>query len=317
MKNVVVFCVCVFLFLSCKSKDENAIKIGVMNGPTAMSFIKIIEDEPQFENKKIELIIKDEPQQIQALMMQNELDFAVLPTIMAANLYNKGVKYRMLACPVWGSLYILTNQKQILNIDDLNGQKIGVFGQGATADVLLQREITQKRLNGVIPDYTYTTNAALGLALSSGTVKIAVISEPLVSKLLLENKNIHIVSRLNCQEFLGKEDVDIFAQTAFLVRESLISEDEDIINFINDAYVQSCNMMNEDPALAAQLLVKHEFFKDTISARNSICLANIRYVSAFAVEREIERYLNVFYEFNPQSIGGRLPDKKFIYIKEF
>mgnify|MGYP001022538194 CR=1 FL=1 len=176
-------------FGSCSNTDSNAVAIGVLQGPSAMSFIKIIDENPMIDGKKINLIIKDEPQQIQAMMMQNKLDFAVLPTIMAANLYNKGVKYQMMACPVWGSLYIVSSNDKIKAIDDLVGKKIHIFGQGATVDILLQREIELNHLKNIQLDYTYTTNPDLAAALQQNIIRTAVISEPLVSVLIRKNSD--------------------------------------------------------------------------------------------------------------------------------
>lgn len=269
------------------------------------------------QNKNIELIIKNEPQQIQALMMREKLDFAVLPTIMAANMYNKGVKYRMMACPVWGSLYILSNNPKIKRIEHLDKQKLYIFGQGATADIIMQREIGLNRLEDLKLDYTYSTNASLAMAIQNNMIDNAVISEPLVSVILNKNPKTHIVSKLNCQEFLGNSDVDIFTQTAFLVKSSLINDEEELIDAINQQYIGSCNFLNDETRVAAKLLVKHGFFDDETTATASIKLSNIKYVSAFAIEHETERYLKIFYEFNPESTGGKLPDKNFIYCKEF
>jgi len=72
-------------------------------------------------------------------MMQHKLDFAILPTVMAANLYNKGVDFKIIAVPIWGTLYVLANHPGIKSFSDLNNQTISVFGQGATPDILLQR----------------------------------------------------------------------------------------------------------------------------------------------------------------------------------
>ena len=304
-------------FGSCDNPDSNTVAIGVLQGPSAMSFIKMIDENPMIDGKKINLIIKDEPQQIQAMMMQNKLDFAVLPTIMAANLYNKGVKYQMVACPVWGSLYIVSSDDVIKTIDDLNDKKIHIFGQGATVDILLQREIELNHLKNIQLDYTYTTNPDLAAALQQYIIRTAVVSEPLVSVLIRKNSKIHIVSKLNCEEFLGNSDKDIFAQTAFLVRKSLTQSDAQLVDDINDLYIQSCNYLSDEPANAAGLLVKHGFFNDTVAATSAIKLSNIRYVSAFAIEQEVNRYLNIFYEFNPESIGGKLPEKDFFYCKDF
>jgi NitT/TauT family transport system substrate-binding protein len=317
MRKIIFFILITVAFISCKTERNEIIRIGVLNGPSAMSFIKIIDENPTIENKRIELIIKDEPQQIQALMIQNKLDFAVLPTIMAANMYNKGVNYRMMACPVWGSLYILSNNPQITKIEDLKGTKLAIFGQGATTDVLMQREIGLNRLENLKLDYTYNTNATLGMALQNNIIENAVISEPLVSIILNKNPKTHIVSKLNCQEFFGNSDIDIFTQTAFLVQSSLIKNDGELVDVVNQLYISSCNFINDEPVNAAKLLVKHGFFENAATAMASIRLSNIKYISAFAIEHEVERYLKIFYEFNPASVGGKIPDKNFIYCKEF
>ncbi|HEY6913730.1 MAG TPA: hypothetical protein VI413_03555, partial [Paludibacter sp.] len=79
------------------------------------------------------------------------------------------------------------------------------------------------------------------------------------------------------------------------------------------AYTESCNFVNKQPEEAANLLVKHKMSSDLVIAKQSIPLCNINYVSSFAIAQEIESYLRIFYKFNPKSIGGRMPDKDFIY----
>lgn len=101
----------IFCCFSCKEQKSDTIRIGVLNGPTAISFIQLIDKPLMIDGKRTEIIFKSDPQQIQALMMRNELDFAVLPTVMAANLYNKGVDFKIVAIPVWGNfIFLLSNQ---------------------------------------------------------------------------------------------------------------------------------------------------------------------------------------------------------------
>ena len=114
----------IFCCFSCKEQKSDTIRIGVLNGPTAISFIQLIDKPLMIDGKRTEIIFKSDPQQIQALMMRNELDFAVLPTVMAANLYNKGVDFKIVAIPVWGTLYLLSNQPGIKSFADLEGKTI-------------------------------------------------------------------------------------------------------------------------------------------------------------------------------------------------
>jgi len=303
----------IFCCFSCKEQKSDTIRIGVLNGPTAISFIQLIDKPLMIDGKRTEIIFKSDPQQIQALMMRNELDFAVLPTVMAANLYNKDVDFKIVAIPVWGTLYLLSNQPGIKSFADLEGQTISVFGQGATPDILLQRYIEYNQLNAVKIDYSYSGNSDLAHALLHKKVKIAVLSEPLVSSLLARDSTIKMISKLDCEYFFHNSNVDIFAQTSFLVNSKFIEDYDAEIHKLTEAYAQSCNFVNEEPEKAIDLLLKHKLIMDRTEARIALPLCNIHYVGAFAVERELMEYLNIFYEYSPKSIGGKLPPRNIIY----
>lgn len=310
-KKIIVTLLVASLF-SCSNNSSKTIRIGILDGPSAVSFIQLIDKPLVIEGKKIEIIIKSEPMQLQALMMQDKLDFAILPTVMAANLYNKGVKYRMVACPIWGTLYLLKNEKTH-SIYDIKGKTVSVFGQGGTSDILLQRIIQQKEIVNAKIDYSYSTNHEIAQALLFKKIKLAVVSEPIVSMLLARDSSIHIVAKLDCEEYIDNSDKDIFVQTSFLVSERFTIENSSLVEKVCKAYSNSCNFTNEQPEEAAKLLVKHNFLPNIDIAKRSIPLCNIRYVGAFAIQQEVNRYLNIFYKCNPKSIGGKLPDSEFIY----
>ncbi len=311
LRNI-AFTVIIVLLASCANKSSNTIRIGILNGPSAVSFIQMIDQQPVIEGKKIEIIMKNEPFQIQALMMQHKIDFAILPTVMAANLYNKGLDFRMVACPIWGTLYLLTNTNQC-KIEGLDGKTISVFGQSATPDILLRHALKQNNVNNVKIDYSFTSNSEIGHGLLNKKVTFGVVSEPMVSVLLAKDKSIKILQKLDCEEYLYNTDKDIFVQTSFLVSDRFSEDNNNEVTQVCEAYSHSCNFTYEQPDKTANLMVKHKISPDVSVAKLSLPLCNIRYVGAFAIEHEIAQYLNIFYQFNPQSIGGKLPDKNFIY----
>lgn len=318
MKNIQLLKIVMLLFpvlacFSCAKKPLEVIRIGVLQGPTVISFVHLMANPPQIEGKRIEFFVKSDPQQIQALMLKKELEFAVLPTVMAANLYNKGVDYSMVACPVWGTLYLVSNKANVKNIGDLAGNKISVFGQGATPDILLQQFIETNNIDGVTIDYTFSNNTDLSMALLNNRIQVAVVSEPMLSLLLHKNANMHVVSNLNLHEYLNNSDKDIFVQTAFVVRNEFALDYPTTMHEICEAYSTSCNYVTEYPQRTAQLLVNKQIIADINIALASLPLCNIRYVASFAIEQEVKKYLEIFYEFNPATVGGKLPDRNFIY----
>lgn len=308
------YIIAVFLAIlcSCSNKKADTIRIGVLNGPSAVSFIQLIDKNITIDGKKLEIIVKNEPQQIQAMMMQGQLDFAILPTLMAANLYNKGVPYQMVACPIWGTLYILSNDN-ITQLGELKNHSISVLGQGATPDVLLMRMLHKKGVLNVKLDYNYSTHADVAQALLMHKTKIAVISEPMVSNLLSKDSTIHIIAKLTCEDNINENDSDIFVQTAFLVSERFTSDNRTIVPKVCEAYAVACQFISQKPKEAAKLMVQHKFSTNISVALHSIPLCNIHYISAYSIRKQINRYLNIFYQFDPKSIGGKVPNNAFVY----
>jgi len=305
----------IFGLFSCDQKSPETIKIGILKGPSEISFMQMIDNEPEYKGKKVEFIIKNEPQQIQALMIQKKIDFAVLPTVMAANLYNKGVNYKMLACPIWGTMYILSKNPAIKSINNLENRSISVFGQGITPDILLQNLLKNNKIKNVRIDYTFTSNTDLAQALLQNRVENAILSEPLVSVLLNKKQKLKNISQLTCENYVNKIETDIFAQTALIVNGSFSDKYPDIVDFVCTEYMNSCNFINEQPLEAANLALKLNILPDLKTAMISLPLCNIRYVGAFTIEHELEHYLNIFLNYDPKSIGGKIPSKNFIYKK--
>ncbi len=311
--NIILLLFLLLALGACHKKETNTIRIGVLQGPSAISFAKMMENPLVIGGKKVEIIIKNDPQQIQSLMLKNELEFAILPTVMAANLYNKNVPYQMMACPVWGTLYLLSRDKNIQSFQQIAGREVAVFGQGATPDILLRNKIENEGIENVAFDFNYNSNNDLAIALLNSKVDLAVVSEPMVSLILNKDKEISIVTPIDCEEYLLNMFKDIFVQTAFLVNTDFANTHPLIVTELNEQYIKSCNFINEQPLLAAELVVKLGLLPDKDIALKSLPLCNIRYVAAFAIERELSLYLNIFQKHNPETIGRKLPDKGFVF----
>ena len=127
-----------FLLNSCDSnhrKNDNAetgITIAVLNGPSALSIIKMMNDHKlNYKNLPIDFIIRNEPSQIKSLMFRKEADFAFLPSTMAAVLYNNGIDYQVVSVPLWGSMYLVGTDDAVHTLSDLKGKTVCQMGSFA------------------------------------------------------------------------------------------------------------------------------------------------------------------------------------------
>lgn len=297
---------------SCTTRDPDVIVIAMPEGPAAVSFIKMIEDQPLINGKTVNFIIKQEPSLLQSMMIQNQADFVVLPTNMAANLYNKKVDYRVIAIPVWGTLYLLTNTESA-ELNDLINDEIHVFGRGTTADILLQEFLKSHNLRSAGINYSFTSNQELALALVNGKIRHAVVSEPLASQLLPANNNLRILSAITVEDKNNPDQNDIFVQTSLVVNMKFADKNPETIRQMAIAYNESCVFATQYPDSAASLLFRHGFFAENKLDAAAILRCNIQYRKASEVANHINQYLRIFYDFDPDVLGGKIPDNEFVY----
>ena len=307
------------LLIGCRNstpaeKNTYIYTLATLKGPSSMGMIRLIDSLSNGEKHTIQVKILNEPMQVRKMMIDGSADFAILPTTMAAIVYNKGLKYRLISIPVWGTLYLFGSDTTITRWDDLRGKKVNVMARGMTPDVLF-RYLLQK--NGINPDkditldYSFPSHIDLANAVAAGQADLAVISEPLASLAIQNNKAVKRIFSLN-EEWSRFEGIPL-AETAFMAKESVIKNNRQIVEKLISCYQASTIWVNENPDSAAMLIVKYNILPNDKVALNAIPLSNLKFVRAETVQPQIEAYLNVFYNMNPDIIGGKLPDEDFFY----
>jgi NitT/TauT family transport system substrate-binding protein len=309
-----------FLLLYCKNNkqgsDNNTVDIATLRGPSAISMIKMINETEKIEGKPIKFQIKNEPMQIRPLLFQEKVEFAVVPTNMAAILYNKNVPYQVAAIPVWGTLYLFGQDSSISTWADLKGKEIHLMAKGMTPDVMF-RYLLEK--NGLDPqkdvdlNYSFPTHIELANAVASGKAKLGVISEPLVSMVIDKNNEVSPIFSLN-KEWKKLTGLEI-PQTSLLVHKDFSKDNPEFIENFLELYKKSVQWTNENPAEASKIIVKKKILNNKNVAEQSIPRCNMRLKKAGESRKLISEYLGIFYNMNPDIIGGKVPDENFYYKK--
>ena len=303
-------------FSSCgENKNEKTEKhyvVASLRGPSSVAMIKLIDSLENQEDANIKVEIFNEPLQVRKIMLDGTADFAILPTTMAALLYNKGLDYRMTAVPLRGTLYLCGNDTTIQTWDDLRGKKVYLMAKGMTPDVMFQHLLIE---NGLQPyddvdlDYRFPTHIDLANATLAGRAELSVISEPYLSQALLENDNLHILMDLS-EEWNKTLGIPL-CETAVLCKSSLAESHDKTIEQFNEAYQRSAIWVNAHPDSAALLSVKHGIIADSLAVVNSIPRSHIEFTEMKDAQTEVEAYLKVFYDMQPEIIGEKMPDERF------
>jgi NitT/TauT family transport system substrate-binding protein len=308
-----IFLFCMVLLVACQGKTDSSLVVGVLRGPSAISVSQWLYQEPVVKGQKIRVEIFDEISDLQAKMIQGKVDFAVLPTTVAAILYNKGVDYRMIACPVQGSVSVVSSDS-VISFKDLKNRTVSVAGQGTTPDVLFTLLASKYgfRNKELQIDYKIGSHPDLAQAVIMGKVKTALLPEPFAT--MVGMKNLSVKHTISLSDELAKSDSTLlFAMTAFVVKESLIEKNHAMVDSVSNRYQLAVQWLRLNVSEAADVAVKQKILPNRDIALKSIPQCNVCYLKMSDNAPRVSRYLQIFFRFDPKTVGGKLPDKKFYY----
>ena len=295
MKHLLFF-ILILLLTGCQSSSDKEIRAVVLRGPSVMAFAQWLEQPPVIEGKRVAVTVAESPDIAQAALIKGEADIAVLPTISAANLYNKGVRLEMTGCPIWGTLYLVGRAGS-------NDSTVHIFGRGTTPDILtrhyLSNEGQQPPLN-----YVFQTAGEITQGLMAKKINRAVVSEPFLTIALRKDTTLQIIADLNRAETSGMG----FAQTAIVITPGLSASRDTLDSLL----AESCRFANERPEETIRILEDKKLFAPGMLTPEAIRRCRLDYNNSQEAQAEIDTFLRLIFLYEPKAIGGQLPDARFI-----
>ena len=301
-----------------ENDNKTQINIASLKGPTSMGLVKIMEDN---ENNKTSsdynFTIVGTADEISPGIINGDFQIAAVPANLASVLYNKSDgKLAVAGINTLGVLYIVETGEQINSIEDLRGKTIYSTGKGTTPEYTLNYLLES---NGIDPvqdvNVEYKSEATeVAVLLSEAEDAVAMLPEPYVTTVMMNNDKVR--KALDVAEEWEKADKSGSAVTTGVVvvnKEFLENHPEEVNNFL-DEYSLSVEYVNNNVKEAAELIEKFDIFKAVV-AEKAIPESNIVLITGDQMKTKLEGYLNVLYEQNPNSVGGRLPKDDFYYRK--
>ncbi|MDO4231846.1 MAG: ABC transporter substrate-binding protein [Lautropia sp.] len=114
----------------------------VLAGPYALvsnPLIRIVDSGALNDvAEQVEFVSWRTPDQLRAMAIKGEVDFLAVPSNVAANLYNRGVKLRLMNIGVWGILWVLSRDGSRKTLADLKGEEIVMPFRGDMPDFIFR-----------------------------------------------------------------------------------------------------------------------------------------------------------------------------------
>ncbi|WP_297633575.1 ABC transporter substrate-binding protein [uncultured Clostridium sp.] len=308
---VFILIIIVSSFVGCgntKEKEGSKLKIAALKGPTAMGMVKLIEED------KYDIEILGSPDEIMPKIIKGDIEIASIPANLGANLYNKtNGEIEVLAINTLGVLYLVNNGDAVKGIKDLEGKTIYSSGKGATPEYVLDYILEKNNLKDKVNIEYKSEHTECLSAILKNKDGIAMLPEPFVTGARLQNKNINVVLDIN-EEWKKISNGNALITGVLVGKKGVLEErKEEVLNLI-DEYKASVDFTNNNVEEAAILIEKNNIVKKEIAVKG-IENCNIVCITGDEMKEKLSSYLEILNDKNPKSIGGKLPNEDFYFIK--
>lgn len=298
------------------SFEELDLKIGSAPGPVTYPLATMSE-----KNNNIILKPWQNLEQLTAMITAKEIDFCSTPISNALLMYNKGMDTQLHMVTVWGMLYVMSTEDDIVSLQDLKGKEVIVSGKGGIHDHVFRHLLIK---NNIDPDtdltITYLDMAEASQRIASGEIKYAILNEPQSSIAAMNAKkaDIKINRVLDLTEEWGKlpgqKDKSFPMAGIVVVNGSEISSEQ--ISVFEKAYIDEAGWVNEHGTEVGPIVEKHVPTMKAMAVAQSIQYARLDPKPALECKEEvIDFFKELTTTVDIKVFGGQLPDDKFFYDK--
>ncbi|MFO8065434.1 MAG: ABC transporter substrate-binding protein [Spirochaetia bacterium] len=299
--------------LSADEAPSREVTAEVLKGPTGMGIIRVMDEQPSFApNIEVSYGVNGSPDVLVSKVLSGEVDIAALPTNVAAKLYNGGVPYKLAAINTLGVLYVVSNGPEIETFEDFAGKRVDNSARGLNPDIIFRHLLSE---NGVDPEseveLRYYNHTELSQLLIAERSELAVLPEPFVTRVLSASDSARVEMDLQEAWRELKGDDAFIAMGCLVIKDSLVEDHPQFVRDFLDEYEASVQWVNDNPREAGRLIEKNELGFEAEMAAEAIPRAKIRYIEGAEAQGRLEEYFSVLHDFDPESVGGNLPDDGF------
>ena len=197
---------------------------------------------------------------------------------------------------------------------DLAGKTVVAAGKGSTPEYALRYLLTE---NGIDPDTDVTIDwksehAECVAALASGAATIALLPQPFVTVAQTKIEGLRMALDLT-DEWDALDNGSGMITGVVVARKSFVEEHPAAVEAFLEDYAASVDWVNGNTADAAQLISQFGIIEAAPVAEKALPYCNIVCITGEEMASKLTGYLQVLFDAEPTSVGGKLPGEDFCY----
>lgn len=266
-----------------------------------------------------------DPDQLRVLALdaKSDVDFVAMPTNVAANLYNRGVRLQLINVSTWGVLWMVSREANLKTLTDFKGKEILMPFRADMPDIVFGL-LAEKQ--GLDPKKDFTLRYVASpldamQLLVTRRVDHALLAEPAVSMALRKTKSFpvsviapELYRSANLQEEWGR----LTQRPARIPQAGMVAlgralADPALVEKFQKAYAASLAWCEKHPEECGKLVAKRVDMLTPEGVADSVRVDNAVFVTAREAKPELEFFFGLLHARQPALVGGKLPDAAFYF----
>lgn len=300
--------------------EKVSINIASLKGPTSLGLLQMMsEADNNTLANQYNFEIYQAADEIVTKVVKGEVDIALVPANVAANLYQKtSHQISVIDVNTLGVLYVVEHGETIQSVADLKGKTICMTGKGTVPEYALSYILSKNGLTMDDVTLEFKSEPAEVIAfLSAKSDAVGILPQPFVASATMQDDSLRVA--LDLTEQWNQVDTEsTFITGVTIVRNDFLKANQDAVNQFLTEHAASVEYVNANVDEAAALAESFDIVKAAV-AKNAIPNCNIVSITAEEMQKKLSGYLQTLFDANAESVGGTLPDEGFYYtgsIKE-
>ena len=291
------------------SKD---VRVKTYNGLPAISICKLIKEEENIKSSyKTSYTIESNDKKLVESLNKKEVDIALVPTDMAAKVYNKNSSYQICASIGQGSYYLVTSDPEVTGFNStLINKEIAIAGESSMTDNIVKAILKKNNIDETLVKFKYTnTVPELVKTLTLGEIYTGIVPETSLTSLLYKHSGLKILASIN-DAYENTFDIsEGYPQFSVIVRKDFAKNNKEYVNKFLFKLKESIEFVNNNPLQAGaygeelKIPIKPQILSKAIKR------CNLKFIEIDKFKQNYEYFFDILYNYNNEAVGGTVPDE--------
>lgn len=291
------------------SKD---VRVKTYNGLPAISICKLIKEEENIKSSyKTSYTIESNENKLLESLNKKQVDIALVPTDMAAKVYNKNSSYQIFASIGQGSYYLVTSDPEVRGFNStLINKEIAIAGENSMTDNIVKAILKKNNIDETLVKFKYTnTVPELVKTLTLGEIYTGIVPETSLTSLLYKHSGLKILASTN-DAYENTFDIsEGYPQFSVIVRKDFAKNNKEYVNKFLSKVKESIEFVNNNPLQAGaygeelKIPIKPQILSKAIKR------CNLKFIEIDKFKQNYKYFFEILYNYNNEAVGGTVPDE--------